>query len=514
MARPSFYVDIRHEGLKKFRRISGPERYVVEERARLQMETWNREWAKTSARATAAQARQGKKELAAQRNQEAQDALRAVEHVLTHTLTVDDRIDWQTLKSSEQFKGSPPEKPKLLEAPPEPQSSDDEFQPRLSWLDRLSSSRRRRRLEECRRDFEKVHDVWRERTTEIGLKNAGALSSFDRATKLWESEREAFLASQRQKNEAVDRQQAAYEAKTPGAIVEYCDLVLSTSSYPGWMPREFDLQYLSETKTMIVEMQIPAPDGIPNVKEVRYIQAKDAIEEVGVAEALLQKIYDTLLYQIALRTIHELFEADTIEALESVAFNGWVRSMDRATGKEVTVCIMSLHVRKGEFMGINLAQVDPRVCFRSLKGVGSSRLHGMMAIAPILQIDRSDRRFVPAQPGMEEMVTGTNLAAMDWEEFEQLIREVFEKEFSRAGGEVKITRASRDGGVDAVVFDPDPIRGGKLVIQAKRYTNTVGVSAVRDLYGTLLNEGANKGILVTTSDYGPDAYEFAKVCPS
>jgi len=47
------------------------------------------------------------------------------------------------------------------------------------------------------------------------------------------------------------------------------------------------------------------------------------------------------------------------------------------------------------------------------------------------------------------------------------------------------------------------------VIQAKRYTNTVGVSAVRDLYGTVMNEGANKGVLVTTSDYGPDAYAFA-----
>jgi len=51
--------------------------------------------------------------------------------------------------------------------------------------------------------------------------------------------------------------------------------------------------------------------------------------------------------------------------------------------------------------------------------------------------------------------------------------------------------------------------GGKIVIQAKRYTNTVDVSAVRDLYGTVLNEGANKGILVTTADYGPDAYQFA-----
>jgi restriction system protein len=90
---------------------------------------------------------------------------------------------------------------------------------------------------------------------------------------------------------------------------------------------------------------------------------------------------------------------------------------------------------------------------------------------------------------------------------------VFEKEFSADGSEVKITQASRDGGVDAVAFDPDPIRGGKIVIQAKRYTNTVSVSAVRDLYGTNMNEGANKGILVSTADYGPDAYEFAKGKP-
>jgi restriction system protein len=112
-----------------------------------------------------------------------------------------------------------------------------------------------------------------------------------------------------------------------------------------------------------------------------------------------------------------------------------------------------------------------------------------------------------------ELDTSTNLAAIDWEDFEHLIRELFEKEFSSNGGEVKVTQASRDGGVDAIAFDPDPIRGGKIVIQAKRYTNIVGVAAVRDLYGTVVNEGATKGILVTTSDYGPDAYEFARNKP-
>jgi restriction system protein len=94
-----------------------------------------------------------------------------------------------------------------------------------------------------------------------------------------------------------------------------------------------------------------------------------------------------------------------------------------------------------------------------------------------------------------------------------LIRELFGREFSSPGSEVKVTRASRDAGVDAVIFDADPIRGGKIVVQAKRYTNTVDVSAVRDLFGTIHNEGAIKGILVTTSTYGPDAYSFAQDKP-
>jgi len=128
-----------------------------------------------------------------------------------------------------------------------------------------------------------------------------------------------------------------------------------------------------------------------------------------------------------------------------------------------------------------------------------------------LRIDTSDRRFVGTQNFTVEH--GTNIAAIGWEDFEHLVREIFEQEFGKAGGQVNVTRTTRDGGVDAVAFDPDPIRGGKTVIQAKRYTNTVDVAAVRDLYGTVLNEGANKGILVTTSTFGPDAYRFAKGKP-
>ncbi|MBW8879444.1 MAG: restriction endonuclease, partial [Acidobacteria bacterium] len=94
-------------------------------------------------------------------------------------------------------------------------------------------------------------------------------------------------------------------------------------------------------------------------------------------------------------------------------------------------------------------------------------------------------------------------------EFEGLVTNLF----SSMGLDTKQTRSSRDGGVDAVAFDQRPVLGGKVVIQAKRYKNTVGVAAVRDLYGTMMNEGANKGILVTTAGFGPDAFEFARDKP-
>ena len=172
-----------------------------------------------------------------------------------------------------------------------------------------------------------------------------------------------------------------------------------------------------------------------------------------------------------------------------------------------------IQINKAEFLDLDLKYVDPKECFKKLKGIANSKLHFVIPVAPIISINRDDDRFVVPRNIQENLNESCNLASMDWEDFEHLIREVFEQEFAKTGGEVKVTRSSRDRGVDAIAFDPDPIKGGKIVIQAKRYTNTVGVNAVRDLYGTLLNEGANKGILVTTSDYGPDAFEFAKGKP-
>ena len=327
----------------------------------------------------------------------------------------------------------------------------------------------------------------------------------------WQVRKEVFLANQDRHNQSVDDLKGQYYSHDYMTIARVCELILKNSPYPFSFEKEIITEYNLENQLLIVEYRLPSPDDLPTLKEVKYIATTVEIRETHFSEIQLRKLYDDTIYKITLRSIHELFSADSINAFEAISFNGWVRAINKATGNEEVSCIVSIQIRKEDFEKVNLANVDPKACFKSFKGVGSSDLSGLSSIQPILQTHKKDKRFVDSHS--VEFDDSTNLAAMAWEDFEHLIRELFEKEFSSNGGEVKVTQASRDGGVDAIAFDPDPIRGGKIVIQAKRYTNTVGVSAVRDLFGTVMNEGANKGILVTTSDYGSDSYAFAKGKP-
>jgi restriction system protein len=290
-------------------------------------------------------------------------------------------------------------------------------------------------------------------------------------------------------------------------------LVLSASKYPTFIDPECSVSYNPENRTVVVECELPDKEAIPTLAKVTYVASSDEFREKHTSESDRDKLFDLVLYQVALRTLYELFQADTANALESVVFNGWVDALNPATGKRAHGCLLSVQASKRELEAIDLAKVDPKACFKQLKGVSASRLSGMAPVRPILQLRSDDPRFIEAHEVASRLEAGFNLATLPWEDFEHLVRQLFEEEFRKGDAEVHVTRASSDGGVDAVILDPDPLHGGKIVIQAKRYTNTVGLSAVRDLYGTVINEGANRGILVSTADYGPDAYEFVKGKP-
>jgi len=519
-SRTMWEIEVSHEGLNKYRHIRGSDRYVVEQKAASQRLVWDEMWEKKlisekkrKNKEAAIRSKEEKKALAENKTNIAQFAINQLESTLKLSLSMDNIVDWSTLLDKREFPKDKLTKPKPAVIPEEPERADPKYQPKLSFFDKLSSKSKKKKQNDAEKEYLKDHESWSETKSKVKVENIKSESDYNKALRKWQNEKNEYEENQIEKNETVIRNKESYFKKVPNAIEDYCETVLSNSKYPEYFPQEWDLDYKSDSGILIFDYSLPDIESIPTIKNVKYVISRDAFTETHLSKAALNKLYDDLLYQIALRTIHELYESDVIDAVTSIVFNGWVDSIDKATGQSVNACIMSLQASKDEFSAINLINVDPKACFRQLKGVGSSKLYGLSPVAPIITIDKEDRRFVSGYEVVDGIDTSDNLAAMDWQDFENLIRELFEKEFVSSGGEVKITQASRDGGVDAIAFDPDPIRGGKIVIQAKRYTNVVGVSAVRDLYGTTVNEGATKGILVTTADYGPDAYHFAKGKP-
>lgn len=537
-----YVAEIKHLGLGKFRVLKDFDPYILQNKVNGQFNIWDEQWKKKEIKRIKDENRKTSNNLANEKTLEAKKAQKDLEDILMNTLEVDDTVDWSTLKDRTKFKESNPKRllgneisnvrqptTKTYVITPEKPNINN-YKPKLNFFDKILSSRKKEKIDAANSAYESALKKWNVRCEEVKSQHKKVDEDFQKITdiynskidkikkkynlleKKWKQDKEEFYSKQKENNSKIDELEQKYLSKDEEAVLHYSEIVLNNSICPEYFPKDFQLEYNTENGIMIVEYVLPSLDVIPTLNEVKYIITRDELREYHITESQKAKTYDKVIYKMILRTIHELFESDKANAINSVVFNGWVESINKGTGMLINNCIVSLKADKTEFERINLSQVDPKICFKNLKGVGSSKLSGLIPIQPIIQIDKSDKRFVSSYD-VATKIEGVNLAIMSWEDFEHLIRELFEKEFSVNGGEVKVTQTSRDGGVDAIAFDPDPIRGGKIVIQAKRYTNTVGVSAVRDLYGTVMNEGATKGILVTTADYGPEAYTFAQNKP-
>lgn len=313
-------------------------------------------------------------------------------------------------------------------------------------------------------------------------------------------------------NEGIDDLKVKFLERDPQAIVKYFEYSLKEACKGGLLEEQslnFRLAYSNETGELVVEQGLPTVEVVPTAVEYRYVKSRDEIDAKPMKPIQTKEVYSDLVAGLSLRTLHVLYLADDRNLLNLVTFTGILDTHSRRTGKRKKIPIVSVRVTREEFFDLNLHRVDKILCLKKLGAQVSSHPEEMLAIKPIVQFDMVDKRFIEQSDLLSSIQNTPNLMDLSPADFEVLVANLF----GEMGLETKLTQSSRDGGVDAIAYDERPILGGKVIIQAKRYSNTVGVSAVRDLYGTMLNEGANKGILVTTSKYGPDAYHFSKDKP-
>ena len=104
---------------------------------------------------------------------------------------------------------------------------------------------------------------------------------------------------------------------------------------------------------------------------------------------------------------------------------------------------------------------------------------------------------------------GNDINSLSGIEFENICKNLIEN----MGFSVETTKASGDGGIDLIAYNHEPVLSGKYIIQCKRYSGSVVEPIIRDLYGVITSERANKGILMTTGYFTKSAIAFAEDKP-
>lgn len=111
------------------------------------------------------------------------------------------------------------------------------------------------------------------------------------------------------------------------------------------------------------------------------------------------------------------------------------------------------------------------------------------------------RRLIDCQSGLE------SIRAMSWREFEMLCGEAFRRKGYRV---VENGLGGADGGVDLIVRK----NGETGLVQCKRWRNSkVGIKEIREIYGIVAAEHADRGIFITSATYTNAAANFAEGKP-
>ena len=467
---------VKHTGLNIEKKFTESDPRILEMKLSEQASKWTNEWN------------------ALEKNLKVQKNINQIKNILRNINSID-LVDWDTFLDETVY---------AIEIPtfsiPEPVLSLTN--PIPSFFDKLLQIQYLSILEEQKVNYENLWIKWLIQKKQYEVEKGE-----------WQRQKLLFEHKQEEYNRKVNSYKSRKDISDKIYLEWFYIQLLQNSKYPIKYDKSIAIEFNESENILIVEYYLPNIDSVENIKEVKYNKSTNTTSTIPFSKKELESIYEDLIYKLTLRLINQIIINDTKNAIKGIVFNGWVNSLNKGLGKYQNLCILSVFVTKTSFSDINLENVDAKACFKQLKGISASQLSTLVAIPPILRINKEDKRFIQERNVTSNLDSDVNIASMDWQDFEHLIRELFEKEYSRVGGEVKVTQSSRDKGVDVIAFDPDPIRGGKIIIQAKRYTNTVLIESVRALYGIMQDEGAMKGILITTSDYGSDSYEFAKNKP-
>jgi restriction system protein len=237
-----YTVEMYHTGLKEHKLISAPEMDMLENKVNLQAQKWVEKWESIELKRRINADKEANLEEAKSRTEAANKSLKQIDSLLIHTLTVDDRVDWESLKKKESYSEKLPSKPtqkRKKEYPPKPDKKTSEFTPAFTFFEKLFNKKKERKIQEFENKYSTAILEWENQKTTIDTFNKQLVKDFEvemkkweRTVIEWEKRKNDFLQKQVNFNAKIDKMKESYLSQNNDSIIEYCEMVLNNSEYP------------------------------------------------------------------------------------------------------------------------------------------------------------------------------------------------------------------------------------------------------------------------------------------
>jgi len=303
-----------------------------------------------------------------------------LDNLLATTLDVDDFVELTTLRRSVEH--PPFDRPELEMPTPAPARLTDPAEPVLRQLESPKGLfGRKKKLEDAQARAEaeliEAQRAWRDDLALLSVKRAQlaadhAAAEQVRALELAQ-ERARYARESQERESEVSKHNAMVDTLIADlgygavdAVQKYVGVVLANSDYPEGFEVKHEAEFEPSSAELRVKVLIPGPGQIPTVKAYRYTRASDKISHLSLAQKDIKARYANIVHQVALRTLHEVFEADRRNIVQSISLEVGTETICSATGKDIYVPFVAVGTLRDSFTDINLSAIVPSVTLHHL----------------------------------------------------------------------------------------------------------------------------------------------------
>lgn len=317
--------------------------------------------------------------------------------LLAATLDVDDFVDLESFRTEPEHPPFP--RPDLLNPlpppsplipPPEPQWVEPEPPKGLGGM--IGGKKRHEQARQQAWAAHAVtHQAWQAHVAQVPTLQLQQM----RAHQAADNEREAQLSVARQtydaecaarqaaadeSNAALDEMIAGLDVGAETAVHEYVAIVLGNSVYPDGFDVQHAFEFDAELLELTLTVNIPGPETLPATKAFKFTKSTDEITATDLPQKTQKDRYASIVHQTALRTLHEVFEADRRGLIQTLSLTVVAESLDPAVGQMKAIPLAAVAVDRAQFEPIELAKVVPQATLEHLGALLSKNPLGLVAI--------------------------------------------------------------------------------------------------------------------------------------